>query len=148
MLWNTLKRFQNKCLYNILYHSNLKIITLIWLFGSRGIKYGSKLVRKKIWPHVTFLTRFVRAKNVTWAKYLPSVPVSKCTIITLLFFKRWCVKWNFRSVKFKIVCEVKSHAWSHAWSTLHARKCHLAHQLYAYNCKKYCMQLGLEYVTH
>ena len=51
-----------------LYHSNLKIITLIWLFGSRGIKYGSKLVRKKILAHVTFLIRFARAKNVTWAK--------------------------------------------------------------------------------
>ena len=40
--------------YNILYHSNLKTITLIWLFGSRGIKYGSKLVRKKIFSSCNF----------------------------------------------------------------------------------------------
>ena len=52
-----------------LYHSNLKIITLIWLFGSRGIKYGSKLVNvRRFLANVTFLTRFAGAKNVTWAK--------------------------------------------------------------------------------
>ena len=36
------------------YYSNLEIITSIWLFGSRDIKYGSKLVHKKIFSLCDF----------------------------------------------------------------------------------------------
>ena len=49
-----------------------KRTTLIWLFGSRGIKYGSKLVRKKIFSSCDFSHSLRSCKK----RHI----VSKCTI--------------------------------------------------------------------